>query len=341
MKRTTYLTGIKPTGDLHLGNYYGTIKPILEILQKEENVDLYFFIADCHALTQYQQPFILQQNIDKMMIALMSIFYFDGFDKKNFNESNQIIFYQQSCIAQIFELNWILSNYCAKGLLNRNHSYKAMTENNTKCMLDPDKGIFMGLYTYPVLQAADILIINPDYVPIGPDQKQHIEICNEISRKFNFIHNTDVFTEVKSIVKNNTSFPGKDGRKMSKSYDNTVPLMYRKNELKDFIYKIKTNCKIESDPKYENESVLFDIHKCISTETDHEYFLFLAEKTNCSWKYLKDLVYRKLEKEIGSINNELCIGKNVPYHLEFHLGESIVKRKAEEKLEKIKNIIGL
>jgi len=191
--KQVFLTGIKPTGNrgIHLGNYVGSIRTIINFINNNKNCDILIFIADSHALTTHPNPQELQNNIKDLMLTYCAIF--DTMHSQMIKNDINIYFYRQSKISSIFEMNWILSCYTAKGLLNRNHTYKHLTEQNRSKMNDPDKGIFAGIFNYPVLMASDILIMDVDYIPIGKDQLQHIEIANDISDKINHVFNKSIF----------------------------------------------------------------------------------------------------------------------------------------------------
>jgi len=337
MNKTIYLTGIKPTGQIHLGNYFSVIKPILDLLQEKENIDVYFFIADYHALTSHINQENLKSNITELMVSLSTIFY-----QNQFNDSNNLYLYRQSKIPQIFEYYWILSCFTAKGFLNRGHAYKSLVDNNLSNSKDPDKGVFAGVYNYPTLQAADIFILNTDYVPIGKDQLQHIEIANEIGNKINYVYGTDHFKHIEDIIIESEILPGTDGNKMSKSYGNTVNLMCENGELKKYIYKIKTNFKEEGEAKFPNESILSTIARIIGGQDWYNYYI-IAMQNGKGWKELKDILYNKLRKEVLDYHVLYNYYKNNTNEVEvlFHENEKEVRKKTDKRLKKLKNIVGV
>lgn len=343
MERKIYLTGIKPTGKLHLGNYCGSIKPILEILKNEKNVDVLFFVADYHAMTSQPNPAKLARNTEEMMKSLVSIFYSHTVAEIYNNNENRIFLYRQSKIPEIFEYNWILSCFTAKGLLNRNHSYKQERERNIASGKDEDKGIFAGLYNYPVLMASDILIMNADYVPVGKDQIQHIEIANDIADKINHFYNTEHFSKIDPIVERETMLPGTDGQKMSKSYNNTVSL-FDINEIKKYIYKIKTNFKGEGEPKYPEESNISEIYRAFSTY-HKEYYDFQKDmERGKGWKELKDLTFQKVMNELDEYILAYSHFKERDFQEVircFKNGEYLVSQFAKRKLYELKKICGM
>ena len=208
----TVLTGIKPTGLPHIGNYFGAIKPALSLENNEKNL---FFIADYHALTTIKDPDLLKTYTLNIAAAWLAL----GLNPK------QSLLYKQSDINEIFELNWILSCFTAKGLLNRAHAYKALTDINSQNKKDIDKNINQGIFSYPVLMAADILLFKASHIPVGADQKQHVEIARDIAENFNHAYKKSILVLPEAIIQKNTEIiPGIDGQKMSKNYNNTIAI---------------------------------------------------------------------------------------------------------------------
>ncbi|MBQ8444294.1 MAG: tryptophan--tRNA ligase, partial [Clostridia bacterium] len=253
------LTGIKPTGYAHIGNYFGAIKPAIE-LSKEE-YDCYYFIADYHALTTLKTKEEMQEYFYNIACTWLAC----GLDP------NKVVFYKQSDIPEIFELNWILSNVTPKGLMNRAHAYKAIVEKNQETGQDIDQGVNMGIYNYPILMASDILLFNTNLVPVGADQKQHIEIARDIAKSFNGKYGK-VFVEPEDYVQEQcATLVGLDGRKMSKSYNNTIQLFTSENVLKKAINRIVTDCKLPGEPK-ELDCTLNKIYKLFATVNQQQAF---------------------------------------------------------------------
>lgn len=321
------LTGIKPSGELHLGNYVSTIKTFQNISSDDI---CYFFIADMHSLTKYQKPNELKNNIIQISAILYSYF------GENFK------IYRQSQIPEIFELNYILNCICPKGFLNRIHSYKAAVEENITNNKDQDDGINMGLYTYPTLMAADILIFEPDFVPVGKDQLQHLEITNELARKFNNLYKNKIFNYSKPLLNENEEvLTGTDGRKMSKSYKNVIPLFGDINKIKKIVFSIATNSKNIGIPKYESDSNLTSLYKGISNK---EEYIDLIQKmeSGIGWGEVKSIVYEKIlqltEKQRTLYNN---IVNNFDNYDKIYLYERDLKCEASQKLEQIKKVIGI
>lgn len=249
------LTGIKPTGTPHLGNFVGALKPVVEMSQKHKTV---VFIADLHALNIIKNPAEIRRYSDEIAAMLVAL---------GLNLDNAILF-RQSDIVGVYQLACLLMNITPKGLMNRAHSYKAIIEKNTAAGIDVDSGVNMGLYTYPILMAADILLYNSDLVPVGADQKQHVEFARDIAGYFNNIYG-NVFKLPEPIISADAGIiPGLDGRKMSKSYDNTIPLFAPENELKKKIMRIITDSKTPDESKNPDESTIFLLYKHFATDTE-------------------------------------------------------------------------
>ena len=230
MSKRRVLTGITTTGTPHLGNYVGAIRPAVAA-SKSPDVDAYLFLADYHALIKCQDPETVAESSRQIAASWLA----SGLDP------DKAHFYRQSDIPEITELSWVLSCSAAKGLMNRAHAYKAAVQANEEAGEDPDFGITMGLFSYPILMAADILIFNAHQVPVGRDQIQHVEMARDIAQRFNH-HYGEVFTLPEAVVDEQVAIlQGLDGRKMSKSYGNTIPLFGTPKQLQKSINKIKTN----------------------------------------------------------------------------------------------------
>lgn len=242
------LTGIKPTGMPHIGNYLGALKPLIEMSQNHKT---FMFIADLHALNAVHNAKEIKQHTYEIAALMVAM----GLNLEN------TVFFRQSDINEIYQLTEFLMNVTPKGLMNRAHSYKAMVEKNTEAGIDIDSGVNMGLYTYPVLMAADILLYNSDIVPVGKDQKQHVEFARDIAGYFNNIYG-ETFKLPEPVIGEDSGYiPGLDGRKMSKSYDNTIPLLCPSAELKKKIMRIITDSKTPEESKNPDESTIFQIYK--------------------------------------------------------------------------------
>ena len=242
------LTGIKPTGNPHIGNYFGMYKPAIALTQKYLGM---YFVADYHALTTLPAPQELRELVYEVAASWIAL----GLDPA------KSIFFRQSDIPEIPEFTWILSCSTAKGLLNRAHAYKAAIDKNIETGHDPDDGINAGLFNYPVLMAADILLYNSDVVPVGLDQKQHIEITRDIAEAFNRTYGKTLKLPEGIIQEDVQSIPGIDGRKMSKSYNNTLPIFAPEKALRKQVMRIVTDSKTPEEPKDPDSDNLYQIYR--------------------------------------------------------------------------------
>jgi len=246
------LTGIKPTGNIHIGNYFGAIKPALALTEKYFGV---YFVADLHALNSNPDRAELQQLIYEVAASWMAF----GLD------TEKAIFFRQSDIHEIPELTTILSAVTPKGLMNRAHAYKAILDKNAELGRDPDDGVNMGLYTYPILMAADILLYDSDVVPVGLDQKQHVEIARDIAENLNRIYGKTLKVPEGLFADDIKDIPGIDGRKMSKSYGNTLPVFAPEKTLRKQVMRIVTDSTPPEDPKNPDTDNLLQIFKFFGT----------------------------------------------------------------------------
>jgi tryptophanyl-tRNA synthetase len=242
------LTGIKPTGTLHLGNYLGSIQPALELVK--DYLSLYF-IADYHALTLIKDKDAMRLQTHQIAATWLAL----GLDP------SKTIFFQQSLVPELFELCWILDCFCAKGLMNRAHAYKASTDENREAGRDLDDGVNMGLFNYPVLMTADILLFGSDVVPVGQDQKQHVEIARDLAEAVNAAVGS-IFTVPQPLIRDQVKIvPGIDGRKMSKSYDNVIPIFDTAVAIKKRVMRIVTDSKTPAEPKNPDTCNIFNIFR--------------------------------------------------------------------------------
>jgi tryptophanyl-tRNA synthetase len=243
---TTTLTGVQPTGDLHLGNYIGAIRPLADLAAGESR-DVYVFVADLHALNGRPDPAVLRERSRRLVAALLAC----GLDRPN------VHLYRQSRVPAVAGMAAVLNSVAAKGLLNRAHAYKAAVAANVEAGRDPDHGVNMGLYSYPVLMAADILALDADEVPVGADQAQHLEIAVDLAQQFARSYRPGVLREPRALIPATTAtLPGLDGRKMSKSYDNAIPLMAEPDDIRAQIRRIVTDSAPPEQPKDPDTSTL-------------------------------------------------------------------------------------
>lgn len=272
-----YMSGVKPTGEFHLGNYVSTIKPIVDDKLQDQTL---FLIADGHSLTSDTK------DVDTKRMEIAKILCAFGI--------SNIVF--QSWFPEVFELMWILSNYTSKGLMNRAHAYRSIKDNNIEQDEDPDKGINMGLYNYPVLMTADLVLFECNKVFIGDDQLQHIEMANDIVNRFNY-YNHDLLSVPTPSMKCEKTIPGFDGRKMSKSYNNTIPLISSKKKLKKHIFSIKTNSKNEGEPKYWVESPITRLYEVFTYDEKCE-ILKEDMMNGMGWGEVKQIVFNDINSQI-------------------------------------------
>jgi len=254
MSKRTVLTGITTTGTPHLGNYVGAIKPAIQA-SHDNGVRACYFLADYHALIKCRDPEVVHQSTLEIAATWLAL----GLD------TDKAIFYRQSDIPEIPELTWLLTCVAAKGLMNRAHAYKAAVQENLDKGEDSDFAITMGLFSYPVLMAADILMFNAQHVPVGRDQVQHLEMARDIAQRFNHFFG-EHFVLPEAVVDDNVAvLPGLDGRKMSKSYNNTIPLFLPEKSLRKSIMKIVTNSLEPGQPKQTEDSALFSIYSAFAS----------------------------------------------------------------------------
>ena len=326
------LTGIKASGRIHLGNYLGAIKPSLNLSQSDK-VSSYFFIADGHSLTSHPNPVSLKQSIYKVGAAWLAC----GLNP------DKVFFYRQSDISELFELNWILSCVTPKGLMNRAHSYKAKKEENKNLgKKDLDDKIYMGLYNYPILMSADVLLFSPDTVPVGRDQIQHLEMIRDIAGKFNHIYKTDLFALPKAFFEKSAILPGLDGRKMSKSYNNEIPLFLEPNKLYKLIRRIKTDSSPEKQAKDPNSCFIFQIYKEFASSEEIDNMKKLYAK-GIGWGAAKDILFYKLKDYFKDKKEIYDHYISQPEELEKILkqGAEKVRTEASVFLTKVKITLGL
>ncbi len=285
------LTGITTTGTLHLGNYVGAIRPAIAA-SREAGVESFFFMADYHALIKCDEP----ERINRSRLEIAAVWLAAGLD------TSRVTFYRQSDIPEIPELTWLLTCITSKGQMNRAHAYKAAVDANVAAGEDPDAGITMGLYSYPILMAADILIFNAHRVPVGKDQVQHIEMARDVAQRFNhqFGRNTEFFVLPEANVEEDVALlPGLDGRKMSKSYDNSIPLFEGGSKgLKDAIARIVTDSRLPGEPKEPEGQALVTIYDAFATPQQRADFR-AALRAGLAWGEAKQQLFELIESEIA------------------------------------------
>ena len=332
MTKDIFLTGITTTGTPHIGNYVGAIRPGIEA-SKDKSKQNYYFLADLHALAKAEDP----DRIARSSLEISSAWLALGLDTDN------AVFYRQSDIPEIPQLTWILTSMTAKGLMNRAHSYKAQVQANEKLSIkDPDQGINMALYSYPILMAADILMFKSTKIPVGKDQKQHVEMTRDIAQRFN--HNFgDILVIPEAVIGKNTAIlSGLDGRKMSKSYDNTIPLFAEEDQLRKLVMKIKTNSLEPGQPKETSDSTLFDIYSAFAT-SDEISVMEKRYKEGISWGEMKKILFEYLNEHLKSYRKDYQQLINDPTEVERELRKGAEKAReiSAPFLDQIRSAVGI
>ena len=316
MARQRVLTGITTTGTPHLGNYVGAIRPAIAA-SRDTSTDSFFFLADYHALIKCQDPALVRQSSREIAATWLAL----GLD------TDHALFYRQSDIPEIPELTWVLCCNAAKGLMNRAHAYKAAVQANEEAGEDPDFGITMGLFSYPVLMAADILMFNAQQIPVGRDQIQHVEMARDIAQRFN--HNfAEVFTLPEAAVDDSVAvLQGLDGRKMSKSYNNTIPLFAGEKALRKAINKIKTNLLEPGQPKDPDDSTVFQVWAAFASA--EETARMRRDFANgIAWGEAKKQLFELVNAELAPARERYQQLLDDPAHI-----ESVLRRGAERARE--------
>ncbi|WP_455554477.1 tryptophan--tRNA ligase [Comamonas sp.] len=287
MSTTRFLTGITPSGTPHLGNYAGAIRPAVAA-SLTPGMESFYFLADYHALIKCQDP----ARVHRSTLEIAASWLACGLDPE------KVVFYRQSDVPEIPELNWFLTCVTGKGVLNRAHAYKASQDKNAEAGKDLDDGVTAGLFMYPVLMAADILMFNAHKVPVGRDQIQHIEMARDIASSFNHLYGEHFVLPEAAIEDNVATLPGLDGRKMSKSYDNTIPLFAPRNELKKLINGIVTDSRAPGEPKDTEGSALFQLYQAFATPEETEA-MRQAFADGIGWGDAKQQLFERIDAELA------------------------------------------
>lgn len=310
------LTGIKPTGYAHLGNYFGAIKPAIELSQSGE-FEYFYFIADNHALTTLKSAEEMKEYSYNIACTWLAC----GLDPE------KVVFYRQTDVPEIFHLSWILSNVTPKGLMNRAHAYKAKIEENIANGEDVDSGVNMGLYNYPILMAADILLFQSDLVPVGLDQKQHIEIARDIAESFNKKYGKTFVMPEEYIEKDTCTLVGLDGRKMSKSYNNQIQLFTDEKILQKSINKIVTDSRLPGEPK-DPDCTLAVLYKIFASQEEYEKYVNDL-KAGMGWGDAKKELFRAVNAKISPMREKF------DYYMAHKDEVDEILRKGAEKARKV------
>lgn len=312
MSSARVLTGITTTGTPHLGNYVGAIRPGIAD-SHDETKESFFFLADYHALIKCQDPAQVHQSTLEIAATWLAL----GLD------IDRAIFYRQSDIPEIPELTWVLNCSAAKGLMNRAHAYKAAVQANEENGDDPDFGVTMGLFSYPVLMAADILMFSASDIPVGRDQVQHVEMARDIAQRFNHKFE-ELFVLPKAVVDDSVAvLQGLDGRKMSKSYNNTIPLFDSEKRLRKAVNQIRTNLLEPGEPKDPDDSVVFQVWSAFADEAATADMRRAFEE-GIAWGEAKKQLFELINAELAGPRDEYARLMAEPAHI-----ESVLQRGAE------------
>lgn len=330
---TRVLTGITTSGTPHLGNYVGAVRPAIEA-SKAEDTESFYFLADLHSLIKAQDPAKTQRSTLEIAATWLAA----GLDPAN------VWFYRQSDVPETTELMWLLTCVAGKGILNRAHAYKAAVDKNRADGEDDDFGITAGLFMYPVLMAADILIFNANKVPVGRDQIQHIEMARDFGQRFNHVYGRDYFVLPEAVVDDNVAtLPGLDGRKMSKSYGNTIPLFAPRNELKKLIASIVTDSRAPGEAKDTEGSALFQLYQAFATPRETAAFA-QAFADGIGWGDAKQQLFERIDADVSPLREkyEALIAK--PADIEAILrdgGKRLREKYAIPLLAELRDAVGL
>jgi tryptophanyl-tRNA synthetase len=316
MTVTRVLTGITTSGTPHLGNYVGAIRPAVAA-SLTPGVESFYFLADYHALIKIDEP----ARIQRSTLEIAATWIAAGLDP------GRVTFYRQSDIPEIPELTWLLTCVTGKGLLNRAHAYKASVDKNTAAGIDADMDVTAGLFMYPVLMAADILMFNAHQVPVGRDQIQHIEMARDMASSFNHRYGNHFVLPEAAIEDNVATLPGLDGRKMSKSYDNTIALFAPRDHLQKQIAGIKTDSRAPGEPKETEGSALFQLYQAFGTSAETAA-LRQAFADGIAWGDAKQMLFERIDQEIAPMRNTYEALINNPAELERILLAGAAKARA-------------
>ncbi|MRD46313.1 tryptophan--tRNA ligase [Caenimonas koreensis DSM 17982] len=316
MKPVRYLTGITTTGTPHLGNYVGALRPAVEA-SRRAGTENFYFLADYHALIKCDDPARMQRSTLEIAACWLAI----GLDPEH------VFFYRQSDIPEIPELTWLLTCVTGKGLLNRAHAYKASVDKNAAAGIDADDGVTAGLFMYPVLMAADILMFKAHKIPVGRDQAQHIEMARDIASSFNHLYGELLVLPEAAIDDNVALLPGTDGRKMSKSYDNAIPLFQPREQLRKQIAGIVTDSRAPGEPKQAEGSALFQIYEAFASPAETQQLL-QAYADGISWADAKQMLFERIEREVAPMRERYDALMTNPAEIEKTLQRGAEKARA-------------
>ena len=330
---TRVLTGITTSGTPHLGNYVGAVRPAIAA-SRTPGVESFYFLADLHSLVKVQDA----ARVQRSTLEIAATWLAAGL------EPDKVWFYRQSDIPEISELNWFLTCVAGKGVLNRAHAYKASVDRNRAEEEDDDAGISAGLFMYPVLMAADILLFNANKVPVGRDQVQHIEMARDFGQRFNHLFGGEYFTLPEAAIEESVAtLPGLDGRKMSKSYDNTIPLFAPREEMRKLIASIVTDSRLPGQAKEAEGSHVFQLYQAFaSAEETAQMRQAFAE--GIGWGDAKQKLFERIDAEVAPMRERYQALIDKPAEIEFILRDGA--RRLREKyatpfLAELRQAVGL
>src|SRR5215208_233564 len=328
---TRFLTGITTTGTPHLGNYVGAFRPAVQA-SRRAGTENFYFLADYHSLIKCDEPARVQRSTLEIAACWLAV----GLDPE------QVLFYRQSDIPEIPELTWLLTCVTGKGLLNRAHAYKAAVDKNLAAGDDPDADVTAGLFMYPVLMAADILLFKANKIPVGRDQVQHIEMARDMVQSFNHLYGEHFVAPEAAIDESVAMLPGLDGRKMSKSYDNIIPLFAPPEQIRKQIAGIVTDSRAPGEPKQVEGSALFQIYQAFASEQETQA-LREAYAGGIGWGDAKQLLFERIDREIGPMRERHDALVNNPAELEKILRNGAEKARVLAKpfLAELRSAVGL
>ncbi|MGK7294251.1 MAG: tryptophan--tRNA ligase [Candidatus Wenzhouxiangella sp. M2_3B_020] len=325
------LTGITTTGTPHLGNYVGAIKPAIAA-SRDPSFESFYFLADYHALVKCFEP----ERVHRSTLEIAATWLALGLD------TSKSVFYRQSDIPEIPELTWLLTCQTAKGLMNRAHAYKAAVAENEEAGDDPDWGITMGLFCYPVLMAADILMFNAHSVPVGKDQIQHLEMARDIAGRFNHRYGEHFVLPEAQVDEYVATLPGTDGRKMSKSYDNTIPLWLPSKKLRKAIMKIKTNSQEPGEPKDPDGAAVYAVYAAFASERQRAE-MRQAFADGIAWGEVKQQLFELVDAELAGPREryEALIADPKKIEKELEAGAERARAIASPFMAELRDAVGI
>jgi tryptophanyl-tRNA synthetase len=326
-----FLTGITTTGTPHLGNYVGAIRPAVQA-SRRSGTENFYFLADYHALIKCDEP----ARIQRSTLEIAACWIAAGLDP------DQVFFYRQSDIPEIPELTWLLTCVTGKGVLNRAHAYKASVDKNTAAGADPDADVTAGLFMYPVLMAADILMFKAHQIPVGRDQVQHIEMARDIAQSFNHLYGDHLVLPQAAVDNSVAMLPGLDGRKMSKSYDNIIALFAPPEQIRRQIAGIVTDSRAPGEPKDVEGSALFQIYQAFATEQETAA-LRQAYSEGIGWGDAKRLLFERIDREIGPMRSryQSLIGNPEQLERVLQAGAQKARARATPFMAQLRHAVGL